>query len=47
MVVHVSHYIVPSKNATYTATFTTQYYLTMSAGRGGSARPSKRDGGAH
>ena len=37
---YVSHYIVPSKNATYTATFTTQYYLTMSAGTGGSAHPA-------
>src|SRR5207253_407112 len=26
----------PTKNATYTATFTTQYFLTMSAGTGGS-----------
>ena len=31
----ISHPVVPTKNTTYTATFTTQYYLTMVAGTGG------------
>jgi hypothetical protein len=31
----ISHAVAPTKNTTYTATFTTQYYLTMSAGTGG------------
>jgi len=30
----------PSTNTTYTANFTTQYYLTMTAGTGGSVSPS-------
>src|SRR5205807_9823043 len=32
--------VAPTKNATYTANFSTQYYLTMSAGTGGSVSPS-------
>src|SRR5205807_7650390 len=36
----ISHTVTPTKNATYTATFTTQYYLTVSAGTGGKATPS-------
>ena len=31
----ISHPVVPTKNTTYTATFTTQYYLNMVAGTGG------------
>ena len=30
----ISHTITPTTNATYTADFTTQYYLTMNAGTG-------------
>src|SRR4029077_20008101 len=36
----ISHTVAPTKNMTYTATFVTQYYLTMNAGSGGSVRPS-------
>src|SRR5260370_7788745 len=36
----ISHTVAPTKNTTYTATFTTQYYLTMSAGTGGRVTPS-------
>jgi len=36
----ISHSVAPTKNTTYTATFTTQYYLTMSAGTGGKVSPS-------
>ncbi len=36
----ISHGIAPTTNKTYTATFTTQYYLTMSAGSGGTVSPS-------
>jgi hypothetical protein len=35
----ISHAISPTTNATYTANFTTQYYLTMSAGAGGNVSP--------
>jgi hypothetical protein len=36
----ISHTITPSKNTTYTVKFTRQYYLTMSAGVGGSVSPA-------
>jgi len=36
----ISHSIAPSKNTTYTAKFNKQYYLTMSAGVGGSVSPA-------
>src|SRR5882724_1723280 len=36
----VSHIVSPSVATTYTANFTTQYYLTMSAGAGGSVSPA-------
>jgi hypothetical protein len=36
----ISHTIAPSQNTTYTAKFNTQYYLTMSAGAGGSVSPA-------
>ncbi len=36
----ISHTVAPTKNTIYTATFTTQYYLTMSAGTGGTVSPS-------
>jgi hypothetical protein len=35
----LSHIITPTSNTAYTASFTTQYYLTMSAGAGGTAAP--------
>src|SRR5436305_659322 len=35
----ISHNIAPTTNKTYIANFTTQYYLTMSAGAGGSVSP--------
>jgi hypothetical protein len=35
----MSHTITPTTSSTYTANFTTQYYLTMSAGAGGSVSP--------
>ncbi len=35
----ISHTVAPTKNTTYTATFTTQYYLTTSAGNGGTVSP--------
>jgi len=35
----ISHTVAPTTNKTYTATFTTQYYLTMSAGTGGKVSP--------
>ena len=38
----ISHTVAPTKNTTYTATFTTQYYLTMSAGSGGTVSPSSQ-----
>ena len=36
----ISHTVAPTTNKTYTATFTTQYYLTMSAESGGTVSPS-------
>src|SRR5205807_7117628 len=36
----ISHTVVPTTNKTYTATFTTQYYLTMTAGTGGIVSPT-------
>ena len=36
----ISHTVAPSTNKTYTATFTTQYFLTMSAGTGGTVTPA-------
>jgi len=38
----ISHSVAPTKNTTYTATFTTQYYLTTSAGTGGTVGPSSQ-----
>jgi hypothetical protein len=35
----ISHTVTPTKNATYTAKFGTQYYLTMNAGLGGTVSP--------
>jgi hypothetical protein len=35
----ISHTVSPTVNMTYTANFTTQYYLTISAGAGGSVSP--------
>jgi len=35
----ISHTVSPSVGTTYTANFTTQYYLTMNAGPGGSVSP--------
>ena len=36
----ISHTVAPTTNKTYTASFTTQYYLTMSHGVGGSVSPT-------
>jgi hypothetical protein len=36
----VSHNVAPTVNTTYTATFTTQYWLTMSNGLGGTVTPA-------
>ena len=36
---NISHTIAPTTNKAYTATFTTQYYLNMSAGTGGTVSP--------
>jgi hypothetical protein len=36
----ISHIVTVSTNITYTATFATQYYLTMNAGTGGNVSPS-------
>ena len=36
----ISHTVAPTTNKTYTATFTTQYNLTMSAGSGGTVSPA-------
>jgi uncharacterized repeat protein (TIGR02543 family) len=36
----ISHIVAPTTNKTYTATFNTQYFLTMAAGAGGSVTPS-------
>src|SRR5207244_2773755 len=38
----MSHTVAPTTNKTYTATFTTQYYLTMTAGTGGTVSPTSR-----
>jgi len=35
----ISHIVTPLVSTTYTANFTTQYYLTMNAGTGGSVSP--------
>jgi hypothetical protein len=35
----ISHTVTPTTNTTYTATFNTQYYLTMSHGTGGRVNP--------
>ncbi|HWT02319.1 MAG TPA: Calx-beta domain-containing protein [Pyrinomonadaceae bacterium] len=36
----ISHSVAPTGNATYTATFATQHFLTMSAGAGGTVSPA-------
>jgi len=36
----ISHTVAPTVSTTYTANFTTQYYLTMNAGAGGTVSPS-------
>jgi Divergent InlB B-repeat domain len=36
----ISHTVAPTTNKTYTATFTTQYYLTMNHGTGGTVTPA-------
>src|SRR6185436_19745533 len=36
----ISHAVAPTTNRTYTATFTTQYYLTMTHGTGGTVSPA-------
>lgn len=36
----ISHNVSPTTNKTFTANFTTQYYLTMSAGAGGKVTPA-------
>lgn len=43
----ISHSVAPTKNMTYTAKFSTQYYLTMNTGTGGTVSPSSgwRNGG--
>jgi uncharacterized repeat protein (TIGR02543 family) len=45
----ISHTIAPTTSTTYTATFTTQYYLTMNAGTGGTVTPASgwKNKGAH
>jgi len=35
----ISHTVAPTKNTTYTGTFTTEYYLTTGAGAGGTVNP--------
>jgi uncharacterized repeat protein (TIGR02543 family) len=44
----ISHTVAPATNKTYTATFNTQYYLTMSHGTGGTVSPASgwRNSGA-
>jgi hypothetical protein len=44
----ISHNVAPTTNKTYTANFTTQYYVTMSAGTGGTVSPASgwKNGGA-
>src|SRR5438105_2870556 len=43
-----SHTVAPTTNTTYTATFKTQYFLTMTAGTGGRVSPASgwRNSGA-
>jgi uncharacterized repeat protein (TIGR01451 family) len=36
----ISHNVAPTKNTLYTASFTTQYFLTMNAGIGGAVTPA-------
>jgi len=36
----ISHSVAPTANTTYTANFTTQYYLTMNTGAGGGVTPA-------
>ena len=36
----ISHNVAPTTNTTYTASFSTQYYLTMSSGAGGTVSPN-------
>jgi CSLREA domain-containing protein len=36
----ILHTVAPTTNTTYTATFSTQYFLTMSAGTGGTVSPA-------
>jgi len=36
----ISHTVAPTTNKTYTATFRTQYYLTMTYGTGGTVKPT-------
>jgi uncharacterized repeat protein (TIGR01451 family) len=36
----ISHVVAPTTNKTYTANFTTQYFLTMTAGTGGKLSPA-------
>jgi hypothetical protein len=36
----ISHAVAPTANTTYTATFRTQYFLTMTAGTGGRVSPA-------
>lgn len=36
----ISHTVAPITSKTYTATFNTQYFLTMSAGTGGKVTPA-------
>ncbi|HKG12239.1 MAG TPA: S8 family serine peptidase [Pyrinomonadaceae bacterium] len=38
----VSHTVSPTSNATYTANFTTQHFLTTSAGSGGTVSPASK-----
>jgi len=44
----ISHTVAPTTNTTYTATFRTQYYLTMTHGTGGTVTPTSgwRNSGA-
>jgi hypothetical protein len=45
----ISHTVHPTVNTTYTATFNTQYFLTMVAGTGGTVTPASswQNSGAH
>jgi len=44
----ISHTVAPATNINYTATFTTQYFLTMSHGTGGTVSPASgwKNGGS-